>query len=315
MEKRKPGVLQIGDTVGIVTPGSPMLVERLEKGLDYLQKKGFRPLLGDHVYDSRGYLAGKDSDRARDLLAMFANPEVRAIFSTRGGYGTGRLLELLDYDLIARNPKIFLGYSDLTAIHLAIWKHTGLVTFSGPMVAVEMGLGIHPFTERYLWKTIGPDVGSELFPSSEKFRLHALASGRARGILLGGCLSVLVSLLGTPHLPDFSGAVLILEDVGEEPYRIDRYLSQLRSAGILSQITGVILGEFLDCQGKEGQPTLSLQEIFADYFGPLGVPVVSGFPYGHGPRKFTVPVGVEVELDANKGTVRLLEPAVVTGEA
>jgi len=312
VEKRKPTALQPGDTIGIVTPGSPMLVERLEKGLDYLQQKGFHPLLGDHVYDSRGYLAGKDRDRARDLLAMFANPDVKAIFSSRGGYGTGRLLELLDYDLIARNPKIFLGYSDLTAIQLAIWKHTGLVTFSGPMVAVEMGLGIDPFTETFLWKTLGPEVADDLFPGLEGKELHTLYPGKVRGTLLGGCLSVLVSLLGTPHLPDFTGTILILEDVGEEPYRIDRYLTQLRSAGILDRVAGVVLGEFLDCAAKEGQPTLSLEEIFADFFGPLRVPVVSGFPYGHGPQKFTVPMGVEVELDATDGSLHLLEPPVQT---
>ena len=314
MEKRKPAALRKGDTIGVITPASPMLVDRLEKGLDYLQKKGFRVLLGEHVYDSRGYLAGWDRDRVNDLHAMFANPEVRAVFSSRGGYGTPRILDLVDYDLIARNPKIFLGYSDLTAIQLAIWKHTGVVTYSGPMVAVEMGLGIDPFTEEFLWKTIGPEEDGELFPEAGT-ALQVLRPGKARGTLLGGCLSLITSLLGTPHFPDFSGAILILEDVGEEPYRIDRYLAQLRSVGVFEQVAGVILGEFLDCVPSGETPSLSIEEIISDYFGQLPVPVVTGFPYGHGPKKFTVPVGVEVELDADGRRVRLLEPPVVRDTA
>ncbi len=314
-KKRKPAALKPGDTIGIITPASPMLVERLERGMDYLRSKGYHLLLGEHVYDSNGYLAGKDRDRANDLLAMFANPEVKAIFSSRGGYGTPRLLDLLDYDLIASNPKIFLGYSDLTAIQLAIWHHTGMITYSGPMVAVEMGMGIDPFTEKFLWATIDEEGGQTLYPKNQEFSLEPLRPGKASGVLLGGCLSLITPLLGTPHQPDYSDAILILEDVGEEPYRIDRYLTQLRSAGMLNQIKGVILGQFIDCEPQGEAPSLSLDEVFEEFFGKLPVPVVKGFPYGHGPKKFTVPVGVDVEIDADEGSVRLLEEPVCRASA
>ncbi len=293
-----PPKLRPGDTIGIVSPASPMIEERLEKGIAYLQKRGFRVLVGEHVHDRWGYLAGTDEARAADLHAMFANPDVKAIMSTRGGYGTPRLLRLLDYDLIGRNPKILVGYSDLTTLQLAIFAQTGLVTFSGPMVAVEMGKGIDPFTEAHFWPHLLAGETYSAFPSVEDAPLVRVRPGKATGRLLGGCLSMVNPLLGTPYQPDFEGSILVLEDVGEEPYRIDRYLSQFRAAGILEQVAGIIFSQFVDCEPGEN-PSLTLDEILEGYTRDLRIPIVKNFLYGHQDKKLTVPLGALVTLDAD----------------
>lgn len=306
----KPDLLRHGDLIGIITPASQMVAEKLDTGVNYLKDKGYRVILGNHVYDSYGYLAGKDEDRVDDLHFMFSNPEVKAIISSRGGYGTPRLLDHLDYDLIARNPKIFIGYSDLTSLQLAFWKHAGLVSFSGPMAAVEMGKKIDPFSEKNLWSLVCDNHPDGFVFNNENQEIEVLNPGKSGGILLGGCLSLVSSIIGTRHQPDFDNSILILEDIGEQPYRIDRYLCQLRSAGIFNQVNGIILSQFVDCNDKKGDPTLTLDEIFSDYFDSLSIPVIKNFLYGHIPRKLTIPFGIEVEIDTYKNVVRSLEPAV-----
>lgn len=305
----KPQPLQNGDLVGVISPASPMPPENLTKGIHYLQSLGYSVLKGDHVMDSYGFLAGNDNDRLNDLHAMFSNPDVKAIFSSRGGYGTPRLLYELDFELIRKNPKIIMGYSDLTAIQLAIWSQTGLITFSGPMVAVEMK-EVDPFTERNMWSVLTSTDLDGVFPIDPNNPLEIIVPGKASGRLLGGCLSVLVSLLGTPFQPDFNEAILILEEVGEEPFRVDRYFSHLKLAGILDQVNGVILGKFIDCLPEEGKPNFTITEVINDYFGNLDIPVVSGFLYGHLPRKLTLPIGAKVEMDTSLSRVRLLEPGI-----
>ncbi len=295
-----PPKLKKGDTIGVVSPASPMIAERLEKGIAYLEEKGFQVLLGEHVHDRWGYLAGSDEARVADLHAMFANPEVKAIISTRGGYGTPRLLTLLDYDLIRRNPKFFVGYSDLTTLQLAIFRKTGLVTYSGPMVAVEMGKGIDPFTEAHFWPHLLEGETYPEFPSVDEAPLVPLHPGKATGTLLGGCLSMVNPVLGTPFQPDFRGSILVLEDVGEEPYRIDRYLSQFRAAGILNEVAGIVFSQFVNCEPGD-DPSLTIDEILIDYTKDLTIPVVKNFLYGHQDKKFTVPLGATVTLDADNG--------------
>jgi len=307
----KPEILCPGDTIGIITPASQMKLEKLNLGVKYLQNLGYKILLGDHVQDSYGYLAGKDVDRIHDLHQMFANPEVKAIISSRGGYGTPRLLDEIDYDLIAQNPKLFVGYSDLTALQLAIWQKISLVTFSGPMVAVEMAAGIESFTEESFWPLICDDQINKLFSMESNDSLQVLKPGKAQGFLLGGCLSLISCVIGTKHQPDFSGSILILEDIGEQPYRIDRYLCQMRSAGIFEQVNGIILGQFIDCVDEEGAPTLTFDEIFEDFFGSLSIPVIKNFPYGHSSKKFTIPFGVNVEINTSIPQVKLLESPVI----
>lgn len=286
-----------------------MQEERLNQGVRYLESCGYRVKLGSAVHEQHGYLAGEDVRRIQDLNAMFLDPEVRAVFSVRGGYGTPRILHLLDYRAIRENPKILVGYSDITALQLAIFQRTGMVTFSGPMVAVEMAKGIDPFTESHFWRMLTED--------SSGLKLEAqgpgasVKSGRAEGRLLGGCLSLIGSLVGSAYLPDFKDAILFVEDIGEEPYKIDRHLSHLRLAGILDKISGLVCGHFVDCEPKGDSPSLTLDEVIADFAAELPIPVLRNLPYGHIDVKYTLPLGVEARLDADAGTLELLESPVV----
>jgi len=307
----QPPALQIGDTIGVVSPGSPVLRERLEKGIEYLKSRGYQVVLGRHVFDTYGYLAGEDQDRVDDIHAMFSDSKVKAIICSRGGYGAARLLDKLDYELIANHPKILVGYSDITALQLAILKKTNVLTFSGPMVAVELGKGIDPFTEKHFWPMLNGKESCKNLVQPEETELKVLRSGKIEGQLVGGCLSVICSLIGTDYLPDFRGRILILEEVGEEPYRIDRFLNQLRTVGILQQVSGIIFAQFLDCLPKGKTPSFTIAEVIEDYIRPLQVPAVAGFLYGHTESKFTIPIGGWVQLDtAERCVLRLLEKPV-----
>ena len=308
----RPRKLKPGATIGIVAPASPMDPENLEKGVRYLESLGYRVAIGRHVYARQGYLAGSDADRAADLQEMFTRPDIDAIFCVRGGFGVLRILHLLDYDAIRANPKILVGYSDITALQLSLFRKTGLITFSGPMVAVEMARGIHPKTEEYFWQilTSGQDR-LELPPLAPPF-YESHRRGKAVGRLLGGCLSLVSFLIGTPYGPDFSDALLFLEDVGEEPYRIDGRMAHLRYAGILEKAAGLILGKFEDCEPARGKPSLSLDEVLNQYLDTVDVPSVKNFDYGHGKIKHTLPVGLLAELDADEPVLTLMEPAVET---
>ncbi|OQX88712.1 hypothetical protein B6D60_01310, partial [candidate division KSB1 bacterium 4484_87] len=255
--------------------------------------------------------AGKDADRAADLNQMFADPEIEAIICSRGGYGTPRMIDLVNFDNIRQNPKIFVGYSDITALQLAIWEKTGLVTFSGPMVAVEMGGGIDPFTEQAFWQMVSGAVGAGLLTPPEGHSLQILSGGKATGPLIGGCLSLINIVLGTPYCPDFEGAIFYIEDIEEEPYHLDRYLAQMKMAGIFDQISGLVLGQFVDCEPNEPEkPYLSVEQIFEDYFSDLNIPIIGNFPYGHVPVKVTMPVGVQAELNTEAGGLILSESPV-----
>ncbi|HEV8581873.1 MAG TPA: LD-carboxypeptidase [Thermoanaerobaculia bacterium] len=313
----RPVRLQPGDTVGLVDPASalwePVRVEIVEESLAAL---GFKTKRGANLLARRGYFAGSDEQRAADLNAMFADPEVRAIHCVRGGWGCARLLPLLDWKTIERHPKIVLGYSDITALLLSLHARTGLVTFHGPVGGSQW----NPFNVGYLKRVLQEgeavtfenlkEIGEDDLTVVEN-RVQTLRPGTARGRLLGGNLTVLASLVGTPYLPDWDGCILFLEDVEEAPYRIDRMLTQLRLAGILQQARAVIWGNCTDCKPGEGFGSLTIGEVLRDHVLPLGVPAWQGAMIGHIERQFTLPVGVEVEVDAAAGTLRMLEPAVV----
>ncbi len=314
MEICRPLPLERGDLIGVISPASPPKPEKHDqyhKGLAYLRELGYRILEGKHVLDQYGYLAGVDENRAADLNDMFRNPEVKAIICSRGGYGTPRLLDLIDYEAVRKHPKILVGYSDITSLQLALYAQTGLVSFSGPMVAVEMGKGILPFTEKNFWRLVGKSARMTMKALAGEYEPHLYHSGVGEGRLLGGCLSLINPLIGTPYQPDFSGAILILEDIGEDVYGIDRYLVQLRYAGILDQLNGLIFGQFLDIESAEKtEPTLTLEQVLEKYTRDLNIPILGNFPYGHQDYKYTMPIGCRVRLDADLGTLRLLEPAV-----
>jgi len=262
------------------------------------------------VLNTYGYLAGTDEQRVGDLHAMFRNPEVKAIMCIRGGYGTPRLLSLVNYRLVARNPKIFVGYSDVTSLQLALWKKCSLVTFQGPMVGVDMPEPLDAFTEELFWRmlTSRKKIGPVLGPDEP---VNTVSAGKASGLLMGGNLAHLVASMGTPYLPSFKGNLLFLEDIGEEPYRIDRMMSQLRHAGILRQASGILGGKFTDCAPKDpAKPSLTLDDIFRELAGITPRPFMSNLPFGHEAKKITMPIGIRARMDAAKHTLEILEGAV-----
>ena len=275
---------------------------------------GLKTKLGTHLLDRYGYLAGRDRDRASDTHEMFADTSVRAVVAVRGGWGSSRLLPLLDYDLIRRNPKILLGYSDITALHLAIVARSGLVTFHGPVGTSTW----HPFSVEYVRRVLFDgeavlmtnlrDVRESL--TEVEHRVQTITAGKARGPILGGNLTVLSAIVGSSYLPDFTGSILFVEDVNEQIYRFDRMLTQLALAGILQRIRGFILGKCTDCTPGEGYGSLTIEEVLADHIKPLGIPAWRGAMIGHRTPQFTIAEGIEVEIDAEAGTIRMLEPAV-----
>ena len=294
-------------TFGIVSPAYFPRAERLQSGIEYLQQRDFRIKQGQYLCKPHGYFAGTDEERLTDLHAMYRDRDVDLILCTRGGWGGLRLVDRLNYNLIRENPKPLIGYSDITTLQLAIWARTAVPSFSGPMLAVEMGKGISAFTEQHFW--------AQLLNTRPQYDFDFSASGtvvfkpgRATGRLLGGCLALVTTLLGTPYSPDYHGAILFLEDTGEKPYRIDRYLAQLQQAGVFGQINGLILGEFLDCKPDQDEVSFSLLEIFEHYFAKAGFPVLLDFPYGHGDDIFTMPLGVAAELDTSATKLSLANP-------
>ncbi len=307
--------LRSGDTVVLVNPaGATFSRMDADVAAEHLQSLGLKVRQGSHLFDRRGYLAGSDADRAADVNAQFADDGVAGIIALRGGWGCARILGLVDYDLIRRQPKVFLGFSDITALHMAIHSQTGLVTFHGPVGSSNWT----PFTTGYVRRLLlegqtpvlsNPAPGSlQLAPA--RHRVRTIRPGRARGPLLGGNLTVLCAIMGSSYVPDWDGVILFLEDVGEEIYRIDRMLTQLKLAGVLDRISGVVFGHCTDCGPGSGFGSLTLDEVLDDHLLPLEIPAWRGAMIGHIDDQFTLPQGVQAEIDAGPGTIRLLEPAV-----
>lgn len=308
-----PVPLAKGDTIGLVSPSSATDDSlNLQLAREAMEALGFTVKTGAHYDARRGHLAGTDAQRAGDLNAMFADKAVKAIVCTRGGSGAARLLPLLDYAVIRRNPKVLLGYSDITALHCAIQAQTGLVSFHGPIGSGSWNpFNVDQFRRVLLDRELVEyrnkvEAGDELVP--RRNRTLTIRGGKARGELIGGNLTVLTALAGSPYLPDFRGRILFLEDVSEAPYRVDRMFSTLKLMGALDQVAGVIFGECSDCNPGDGYGSLTLEQILDDYLLPLGIPAYRGAMIGHLREQFIVPVGGKVELDADAGTFRLLEP-------
>ncbi len=311
----RPRRLQPGDTVALINP-SAAIYERApyDIAIESLQAMGFKVREAPHLRARRGHLAGTDAQRAADVNAMFADPGVHGILAMRGGSGGNRMLPLVDYAAIRRNPKVLAGFSDLTALVNAVQARSGLVTFHAPMATSEW----NEFTVRH-FRGVLMDAESMLLANpidrddgliSKANRTLRLRGGRARGPLVGGNLAVLSAMAGSAYWPRFDGAILVLEEVDEYIYRVDRMLSTLKLAGALDSLAGVVLGGFTNCTPGEGFGSLTLDEVFDDYFGALGVPVFSGASFGHVKRKWTLPIGLDCEVDADAGTLRLQQPAV-----
>ena len=303
----KPPCLQKGDTIGLISPANQIKPEEVEPVVDFLSDKGFRVKLGEHIFDQYGYLAGKDEARAQDVNQMFADESVQGILTLRGGWGCNRILPLIDYQLIRQHPKVIMGFSDITSLLLAISSRTGLITFHGP-VGVSTW---NPFTLDYVQSIL---VNSQMMvlQNPPELPINTINSGKARGSLWGGNLSVLASMIGSDYLPQWQEAILFVEDIGEDVYRLDRLLTQLKLAGILEQLSGFIFGQCTDCPaGEDGEPSLTLEQVLEDLLKPLGIPAWSGAAFGHVQDKWTLPVGLPVEIDAEQGTIKMLTPAVV----
>jgi len=312
----KPAHLAAGDTVGLIDPASATFyTQDIEIVKDVLAAFGLKARAAANLMKRRGYLAGQDEERAADVNAMFADPEVKGVFAVRGGWGCARILPHLDYDLIRRNPKVLVGYSDITALHNGIHSRTGLVTFHAPTALASWPAFAADYFRRVVFDGEAVlmenpcDPDDTIVPMED--RIRTITPGKARGRLLGGNLTVLTALVGTPYLPVWDGAILFLEDTNEEIYRVDRMLTQLQLAGILARVGGVVFGKCTRCQpGDNSYGSLTLEEVLDDHLKPLGVPAWEGAMIGHVKKQWTVPVGLEVEIDAAAGTVRMLEPAV-----
>jgi muramoyltetrapeptide carboxypeptidase len=309
----RPRPLPPGGTIAVVSPASPVVDrEPLAEAQGWLEERGYAVRFSAHFNRRLGYTAGTPEERAFDLEAAFADPDVDAVLCLAGGHGAAQLLRHLDYDLIAETPKPFVGFSDITVLHAAIGRESGLVTFWGPMFA-QLGTAGDATREGMvgaLTKTgpLGPVAPSE--PSA-----RTLVDGIAEGELVGGTLSLLSSLLGTPWELDTAGKVLLIEDVGEEPCRVDRFLTHLLNAGKLDRCAGICLAEFMNCTQRTvctrwAGESLTLDEVFAQVIEPLGIPAIYGHPLGHGPRLVTVPLGVRARLDAGKGRLSFVEGAL-----
>ena len=295
-----PARLRQGATIGLVAPASPPLEPKNgAEATERLIAQGFRIKPGKYVEQRDGYLAGTDAERAEDINAFFADPEVEGIIALRGGYGSCRILPLLDYAAIRAHPKLFLGYSDITAMHQAILKESGLVTFHGPN-AMEAFLPTNiAYLRSVLLESTSPQA-TELFSPRSHNRLKTVIPGRVEGRLIGGNMTCLLRLLGTPYAPDFHGAILFLEDIGEKAYRIDGLFTQLRLAGILSQISGLVLGVF---DHKDEMEQWRIDGCLEREARLIGLPTVSSAPIGHFPEQIVVPHGVNAVLDASEKTL------------
>lgn len=307
----KPVRLKKGDTVGLISPAGIVDSQEIDQARHTLADLGLNIKIAAHILDSYGYLAGKDIDRAQDINTMFADQSVNAIIAMRGGWGCNRILPWLNYPLIRSRAKIIMGYSDVTSLLLAINARSQLITFHGPVATSNW----NPFTLDYIQRTL---FNGELVkmqnpsssPDSSLENIQVITPGRAKGKLIGGNLTTLTAMIGSIYLPSWQKSILFVEDVGEDVYRIDRMLTQLKNAGILHQISGFIFAQCTNCQVGDA-PFLTLIQVLQDHIQPLGIPAWYGSMIGHIPDKFTVPIGLMAEIDADTGVIQLLEAAVI----
>jgi muramoyltetrapeptide carboxypeptidase len=309
----RPKALRRGEVIGLVAPaGALWQPDRVEGCVRYLEGQGYRVEVGAHALGNDGAFSGTDDERLCDLNGMLRDPRIRAILALRGGYGTPRLLDRIDYAAVRRDPKIVVGYSDITALQMALYRKTGLVSFSGPLGAVEFASAPDPVTEESFWRLVTSRRTRGRLPLPDDEPLVTRQKGLGEGPLLGGCLSLVVALLGTPFSPDYRGAVVALEDVHEQFHRIDRMMTQLRLAGVLGRATGLLLGRFTHTTAADlAHPFHDLEAIWRSVLHGVQAPILEGFPYGHVPRKVTLPWGIPVRVDGKKQAVSLLESAVV----
>jgi muramoyltetrapeptide carboxypeptidase len=313
-----PARVKPGDTIAVIAPAGPPERDQVMLGNQRIEERGYHVKFADDMFDVEGYLAGSDERRAKELMAAFADPEVDAVVAARGGYGCMRILDKLDYEKIRANPKVFVGFSDITALHAALNRKAGLVTFHGPGPASGLGSAEGPtdFTKQCLIQALEAGAASsnyEIVVPESVIKVKAYGKGKAQGRLVGGNLSLISALEGTPYAIDAKDAILLVEDVSEAAYRIDRMLRQLKLSGKLGQFRGAVLGQFTDSTAREDKLTddrrYSVDGVLEQYFKDAGIPVLANYPVGHFKQNCTLPLGGQVEIDADKGVLRVLGPS------
>lgn len=290
-----------GGTIGVVAPGGAVKADALERGVAWLEGKGFRVRLGEHVLARRRYCAGEPALRLADLEGMLRDPDVGAVICARGGYGTTHLLPLLDPALVIAHPKLIVGFSDVSPLIGNVVERCGVVALHGPMVATDLARGLTEHAADRLCALLADPTAAWREPVTE-----VIVAGEATGRLVGGCLSSLVALLGTPYAIETEGAVVFLEDVAERPYRVDRMLTHLQLAGKFAGVAAVVLGSFANCDGTDADDVVA--EVFRDFFGAAPFPVVAGFPAGHLSENLSLALGLPLRVDAHAGYVEALAP-------
>ncbi|KTD43199.1 S66 peptidase family protein [Legionella parisiensis] len=291
MNNIRPRALQKGDVLGIISPSSPLRSKSIDLSVHFLEEKGFKLKFGSHYQDEARFLAGSDADRAKDIMSFFADPKIKAIICSRGGQGSQRLLPLLDYEIIAQNPKALIGFSDTTALQLGLLKKTGLISYTG-------------FT---LTKSLTPLIKETLLAClmNEPYCIVAgecVNPGIVQGSLIGGNLSLITSLIGTPYQPDFRGKILLLEDVATEPFNVDRMLSHLELASVFAEVAGIVFGTFEQCISKDPEEG-TIDEVITEWSTRIKVPCIKFFPYSHGEKSCVLPLGGEITLNASASSL------------
>ena len=311
--------LKAGDTVGLVAPATAIYQDvEVDIARESLEGLGLKVKVGEHLRDKHGYLAGDDKARAEDINRFFKDDNLAGVIAIRGGWGSARVLPHLDVDAIRKNPKVMMGYSDITALHNAIQAKTGLITFHGPVGLGRWDTWSVDWVRRVLFNAEAVTMSNKKDLSDRNSltqvdnRTRTITPGKVRGKMMGGNLTVLTAILGSSYVPDYSGSILFLEDVQENLYRIDRMLTSLKLAGILDKAKGVVFGMCSQCgPGNDNYAALTMEEILADHIKTLGVPAWQGAMIGHDTPQWTVPFGLDVEIDATACTVTMTEPAVV----
>jgi len=315
----KPPRLNPGDTIGLIAPGWLITEEQLQESIDQISQLGFTPIYTERIIGKFGYFSGTDEQRAEDVNEMFLNPQVKGIFCANGGYGCTRILKLIDYQAIINNPKIIIGYSDATALLNAIHLKTNLVTFHGPISRTIK----YNYSTSLLEKVMISPIENLLIESYQayleninekpEYDRYTITSGNATGELVGGNLTLITSMIGTEYQLDFTNKLVFIEDIGEEPYRIDRMLTQLIESGELKKASGIIFGILRGCEKSDESKapnSFTLREVIEDRMKPLNIPSVYGLSFGHLNNNFTIPIGIKAKLDAENHTIELLDIAV-----
>lgn len=314
----KPKILEKGDTIGVISPASPSYKRSdVVRGVETLKKWGYKVHLSKNLNKRKGFVAGTDKERAEDFNEMFRRDDIDAVFVTQGGYGSARMIKYIDFDLVRKNPKIFIGFSDITSLHLAIYKETEMVSFHGPGMSRFNPEELSDYTKEYLFKALAkPEPIGEVPLADDKKWINSINPGKCEAPLTGGNLTLVCSTLGTPHEIDTDGKILFLEELETEPWIIDHMLTHLANAGKFDKVAGIVVGECFNCKPRQHNPgyyvDLSLEDLLHEHIKPLKVPAIHGLPIGHTKDLATLPIGVKAKLDADNKKLIITESAVVS---